>query len=98
MLNSDVMAALIIDSPLQFFAASKLANAGIGEAAGPVMDLLKQYVFTQPLDKEEQASKIHSLLSALRKLGVEVPDEIKQRLTAPGVSKYISALVTRETR
>lgn len=95
---TDVMAALTPEDPLQFFAASKLANAGIVEASAPIMDLLRAHVFTQPLDQEEQASKIHTLISSLKKLGVEVPEDIKERLTAPGVSKYISAIVTRPMR
>ncbi len=91
---SDVMAALTIDNPNQFFAASKLANAGVTEAVEPIMNLLKAHVYTKPLDQEEQASKIHSLLSALEKLGVGMPDDIKKLLTSTGVSKYVSALVT----
>jgi hypothetical protein len=92
------MAALTLENPLQFFAASKLANAGIVEASAAIMALLRDYVFTQPLDQEEQASKIHTLISALKKLEIEIPGDIKERLMAPGVSKYVSALVTRPVR
>ena len=95
---TDVMAALTLENPLQFFAASKLANAGIVEASAAIMALLRDYVFTQPLDQEEQASKIHTLISALKKLEIEIPGDIKERLMAPGVSKYVSALVTRPVR
>ena len=94
----DVIGALKMDDPYQFLAASKLANAQVVEAAKPISALLKKYVFTLPLDDEAQASTIHTLLSALRKLKVEIPADIMNKLTEPGVSKYISALVTKSMR
>jgi hypothetical protein len=94
----DVIAALEIENPYQFLAASKLGNAGIQEASEPILNLLKAYAFTQSLDSEEVASKIQTLLLSFRKLGGEVHEEVKERLTAPGVSKYVSALVTQRMR
>lgn len=94
----DVIAALDIGNPYQFLAASKLANAGVVEAAVPILELVKTYVMTQPLDDEELSSKLYTLFAALKKLSIEIPDGIKERLTAPGVSKYVSALVIKPIR
>ena len=84
---SDVVGALHPENPNRFLAASKLANAGITDASDAILGLLEKIVFVESLGPEK-APEITSLASALRKLGVEVPQNIKDRLSA-GTSKFI---------
>jgi hypothetical protein len=86
----DVMSALQIDNESQFLAASKLANAGIAEAREPITQLLRDHVFGRPLD-HTAGPKIGVFLGALTKLGAEIPNDVRQRLTGPDCSKYVTA-------
>jgi hypothetical protein len=61
------------------------------EAAGPIANLLRTYVFSQPLEPL-LAPKITALVSALAKLGKDVPSDVKEKLTGPGVPKAVSGL------
>jgi hypothetical protein len=91
---SDVIDTLSVDNPNQFIAATKLAAAGVGEAVQPILMLLKAHVFERPLE-DQSAPGLAALIAALEKLKINIPDDIRKRLTAPGVSSFISALMNK---
>lgn len=92
---SDVLEVVRIEDKYQFCAAVGLANAGITDAVEPITNLLREYAFTQPLD-HILGPKIGPLINSLTKLGSEIPEDIRERLTTPGVSKFVSAYVPKK--
>jgi hypothetical protein len=91
---SEVLRALRIEDPNQFLAASTLANAGATDAIEPITNLLREYTFTQPLDNI-LGPKIGKLINSLTKLGAEIPEDVRKALTAPGVTKFVTAYVPK---
>ena len=88
---SQLMSVLSRDNENCFLVATKLANAGINEAAEPILQLLRDVICLRPLD-DKFAPEIAALVSALRKLSVPIPADIQADLTSPGVPKTISSL------
>jgi hypothetical protein len=92
---SDVLGALRLDDPLQYLAASQLAAAGIKDAAEPIISLIRLY-----LDGNEDGHllgpKIAGFILALRKMGLDLPGELVDRMMAPTASKFVRALVPYE--
>jgi hypothetical protein len=91
---SDALGALSMENSNHLLAASKLANAGIREAVEPLTRLLRAYAFNEPMDNT-YGPKIGTLIDSLTKLGVDIPSDIKERLTAPGVPRRVTVHVQK---
>ncbi len=77
----------------RWLAITGLAKAGVREAGPEIVECLREFVQTSDLGWSDQP-KLSKLLSALEQLEVPVPEDVAMRLTAPGVPKIISGILT----
>ncbi len=91
----EVLAAVAPENPCAILAASKLANAGIAEAGEPIAKLLSARATSEPMDFPHLASW-GTLICALIKLSVPIPEEVRKRLTGPGVPEWVSAYLPKD--
>lgn len=94
---ADALGALRMNNPNQFLAASKLAEAGVIEAAEKISQLLREHALNETL-APEIGPKLGALINALQTLGVAVPADVRARLTSPNVSPLVASYLSPQTR
>jgi hypothetical protein len=92
---ADVLEAVRPGNSCAVFASIKLGSAGVAEAAVPIENLLLRYASERQLDFPSLAN-LGSLIDALTKLGRPIPAEVRNRLTAPGVPKWVRQYLPEE--
>jgi hypothetical protein len=88
----DVLEAVRSGSDNQFLAAHKLANAGVTQAVDLIIVRLRSLIATD-LFNRESAPKFASFLSALRRLNVALPSDVREQLLSPTVPKEITQVL-----